>query len=412
MAPALTEGSEITGPILGNATAEAYEYTPQERAGVICISVAGLVSLSAILFLMIVKTPKRKTYHRTHLFGYLMSLLFANTLKSTGTVMNLQWVLRHRVENGLFCGYQGAIKHIGNISTALWSFMLSLHLFHLLFMRGTITDLTFWLQMIFGWIIVYLLVIIGPAAIEKVELGPYYGVSGHWCWITSGYPKEQLWLEYFFEFFSAGLSFILYSIVILRVRGNIVQSDGNWALRIVPRGQSWQLTFGRDLIDQAMLKVAQNMVWYPVAYTVLLIPITITRLSQFRGNDIGFGVTTFADIVFNLTGFVNVVMLLITTRLYPDMSTVPEFSTKRKKHLTIFVGMHGGVTPFTLDRSETAESWEQGRQATLGRSRDADDIARPMEVDLPIPSDSDAHMQRAQSDTDTTKVESKPPLLE
>jgi len=106
------------------------------------------------------------------------------------------------------------------------------------------------------------------------------------CWITSGYPKEQVYLEYFFvravpawilcnsahsfvshsfqEFFSAGLSFILYSIVILRVRGNIIQSDGNWCLRVVPRGQSWQLSFGRDLIDSAMLKVAQNMVWYPV----------------------------------------------------------------------------------------------------------------------------------------------------
>jgi len=58
--------------------------------------------------------------------------------------------------------------------------MISLHLFHLLFMRGTITDLMFWLHMVFGWGIVNLLVIIGPLAIEKANKGPYYGISGPW----------------------------------------------------------------------------------------------------------------------------------------------------------------------------------------------------------------------------------------
>lgn len=63
------------------------------------------------------------------------------------------------------------------------------------------------------------------------------------------------------EFVSAGVGFILYSVVLLRVRGNLICNERKWSLRWVPRGQSWQLAIGRDLIDSSMLKVAQHMVW-------------------------------------------------------------------------------------------------------------------------------------------------------
>lgn len=64
------------------------------------------------------------------------------------------------------------------------------------------------------------------------------------------------------EYLSAGFSFILYTAILLRVRGNLVILDGKWRLQFVPRSQSWQLAIGRDLIDSAMLKVAKKMVWY------------------------------------------------------------------------------------------------------------------------------------------------------
>lgn len=66
------------------------------------------------------------------------------------------------------------------------------------------------------------------------------------------------------EFLSAGLSFILYSFILLRVRGNLVSNDGKWSLRFVPSGDSWQLSFARDLVDSSMLRVTQIMVWYVI----------------------------------------------------------------------------------------------------------------------------------------------------
>ncbi|THU87007.1 hypothetical protein K435DRAFT_356926 [Dendrothele bispora CBS 962.96] len=351
---------------------EVYKYDGSgERAGVICLTVTGLVSLTAVLYLLLVKTPRPATYRRTHLFSYLLSLLLANMIQSVGTVMSLEWVMRNEVVSGMFCTYQGAIKQVGNVSTALWSFMISIHLFNLLFLRRSLTMIGFWLTIVLGWISVVVIVLIGPAAIEKKEEGRYFGISGPWCWITSGYPKEQIFLEYFFEFLSASLSFILYTFVLLRVRGNLIRVEGKWNLRFVPNGENWQLSLGRDLIDSTMLKVAQRMVWYPVAYSVILIPITITRLSEFSGDSVPFGAVIFADVVFNLTGFVNVVLLLTTRRLFPDMETVPDFGTQRSKLGMSVLFQRNGVTPFTLERSEVAESYERDRsdrQASVAES--------------------------------------------
>jgi len=73
-------------------------------------------------------------------------------------------------------------------------------------------------------------------------------------------------------------------------------------------------------------------------------------------------------------------MLLFTTRLFPDMSAIPDFRTQRNKHLTIYLGRHGGVTPFTLERSETAESWEQERNAALERSQASSSVNSVPEI--------------------------------
>ena len=68
----------------------------------------------------------------------------------------------------------------------------------------------------------------------------------------------------FQEFVSAGLSFILYTAVLLRVRGNLVKTSGKWHLRFVPRGDRWRLAIRRDAVDESMMRVAARMIWYPV----------------------------------------------------------------------------------------------------------------------------------------------------
>jgi hypothetical protein len=76
--------------------------------------------------------------------------------------------------------------------------MIALHLFNLLFLRWESTLTGMVATLIGGWSVVGVVVFVGPEVIQTAERGPYFGISGAWCWITDNYPKEQFFLEYFF----------------------------------------------------------------------------------------------------------------------------------------------------------------------------------------------------------------------
>lgn len=114
------------------------------------------------------------------------------------------------------------------------------------------------------------------------------------CWITGRYPAAQTFLEYMLvsvvskghdghatgihvngvpsvqEWTSAFFSFVLYVIVLLRVRGNLIHdTKGKWSLRWIPRSESWQLAFVRDYVDTCTVRLAAITVWYGRSYIYL-----------------------------------------------------------------------------------------------------------------------------------------------
>ncbi|KAJ4469961.1 hypothetical protein C8J55DRAFT_460013 [Lentinula edodes] len=375
---------------------EEYMYDSRDRIGVICISITGLISLLSILSLFVFRPLKSTTYARTHLFGYLTSLLVGNAMIAAATVMSFDWIAHGGVQVGGVCTAQGALKQAGNLATALWSFIIALHLFNILFLRSPASMRWFWLATILGWGVVAGIVVIGPMVIQQTkQRGRYFGIPGSGnraeCWITDGYKDEQVFLEYFLELLSAALSCILFTFVLLRVRGNLIlvnvkdddthsssaksldddhkvpdndndnDSDNNttksikstskWRFQHVPSSDSWQLVFSRDLIDTAMLRFAGRMVWFPISYTLLLLPSGIAGLSAARGHPVSPGAEVFVGVTYNLIGLTTVLLLHTTRHLYPssaDLSNIPGFETKRSNHAFVRLMETGGVTPFDL----------------------------------------------------------------
>ncbi|KAK7059797.1 Git3 domain-containing protein [Favolaschia claudopus] len=316
-----------------------------EFAGVLCLALVALLSLSSVVFYFLRPSLRLHHYHNTHISGYFQSLLVANGIQAFGTVMNFKWAADKGVTSGPFCSAQ-------------------VHLFNLLFLRLKTTKVGFWCTLVIGWIFVALIVGIGPAALQTRSKGPYFGVTGAWCWITSNYPQEQILLEYLLEYLSAGLGFVLHATIFLRMRGNLLQEDGKWTLRFVPRGESWQLSMRRDIVDSTMLQVVQQMMWC-IVYTLLIVPISLARLSQFAGARVPFSITIIAAMIFNMTGFANVLLFASTRKLLPASDELPEFNVARKE-IRKSVWVAGGVTPFTITRSETAESFNAERLERAG----------------------------------------------
>lgn len=168
--------------------------------------------------------------------------------------------------------------------------------------------------------------------------------------MTTGYLTEKYALEYGWMFFSAGCSFILYSLVFLRLRGNIVVNGWRFHFqrRVVAKGYSnRQYNAVTDPSQNThVMKVARQMMWYPVVYTILIVPIACARFAVFAGKTVPNAVTVFTATVFMLSGFVNAVLFTTTRRVVPASMIFPRFIRERFG-ISTGTGMATGHRSFT-----------------------------------------------------------------
>ncbi|KAF8170282.1 hypothetical protein K438DRAFT_2024468 [Mycena galopus ATCC 62051] len=258
---------------------------------------------------------------RTHVAAYFISLLMSDLIQAIGSIMNAKWIRDMAVVTGDACTLQGILKQTADVATAFWTLVIAIHTFCLLFLELRPSRFTLLTTLIAGWSGIGAIVISGQAALNASEYGPFYGISGYWCWISPEYPTSRITLDYMFMFLAAAFSFVLYLLVFLRMRGNIVVFEGRISFK--KTGAAWK---GKQVDNQA-LTIAKQMLLYPVAYTILILPIAASRFSSFAGHDVAFGVTIFSDAVFLLSGIVNVTLFSMTRRILPpDSFKIPKWT--------------------------------------------------------------------------------------
>ena len=154
--------------------------------------------------------------------------------------------------------------------------------------------------------------------------GQYYGVSGYWCWITPTYSVERYTTSYLPMLVSAALSFILHILVFFRLRGNITLS-GRYKIgfqrrpkvRLGRTSNGVYIATDDRRVESHLTKVAKHMLWYPFAYTVLVVPMAASRYSSFAGTSVPFAVTITTASVFMLHGVVNTLLFCTTRNILP-----------------------------------------------------------------------------------------------
>ncbi|KAF8313496.1 hypothetical protein DL93DRAFT_2114128 [Clavulina sp. PMI_390] len=349
-------------------------YSSSQAGGIIVIIVAAVISLAALLGLLVglLVVHTRPEFNNTaeylflqSNFGiYFISLLYANAIAAIGSIMNARWVGNKAIQEGAYCSAQGAVKNIGNVATALWTLVIAVHVFNLLFLRHQTKRLAAIFVTIATWSAVLTIDIFGPAVLQKQELGAFFGIAGYWCWITDQYPLSRVGVEYFWFFFGGAMSFILYVLVFLRLRGNIVFPEGSRLPRFiwVPRAKAWKLQMNRDAIDAHMVDSAKQMIWFPVAYTIIIIPIALGRFIH----DSPLGYVVFADSIFMLTGVINVVVFMSIRRVLPKPGVLPTFNIPRKAPPSIAIPDNEmKVEPFVLSASSEKSFGTHDRNSRL-----------------------------------------------
>ncbi|KAF9467336.1 hypothetical protein BDZ94DRAFT_1211129 [Collybia nuda] len=312
----------------GSSFAMRLAYSTREVQGITILIVVSCISLVAIIGLLLAisvsafntrGTENGHLFIRTHVAAYFVSLLLCDLLQVMGSLVNSRWVQKSGVEAGNMCVFQGVLKQSSDIGTALWTFVIAIHTFCLLFLELKMRAFVLWVTLIGGWSAIIALVILGPATLNIDKRGPFYGISGYWCWISPQYKIERITLDYMIMFLAAFISFVLYVLIFLRLRGNVVRSG--WRIRFRRTNETGTANWrGRKFADDQAMAIARQMLIYPIAYTILVIPIATARFAAWAGHKIPFEVTIFTAAVFLLSGLINVVLFTMTRRILPAES--------------------------------------------------------------------------------------------
>jgi hypothetical protein len=211
------------------------------------------------------------------------------------------------------------------IGPAIFTFVIAVQTFCLLFHRREWTDRTCHIIHIASWAFLLFWLCIQNFALAEPEKGPHYGIptAGYWCWISPQYKIEQYATDYLFMMASATFCLILYSLVFFRLRGNISVSGYTVYFHPRPNARTGETSNGELVVtgDQRVKshldRVAKHMLWYPIVYIVIVIPMLIARYSAFSGLRDYPEVTFIFASVFGLHGFFNTVLFCTTRNILP-----------------------------------------------------------------------------------------------
>jgi len=316
-------------------------YTSQESSGVTFLLVVSSLSLVTVIALLTVLSLSafhtrsyKKEEHlfvRTHVAAYFVSLLCCDFIQAIGSLYNSRWVLLGAVVLDQSCTVQGVLKQMADVGTALWTFIIAVHTFCLLVLEVKPSRFTLFGTLVAGWSGIFAIVISGPAVLNSMDRGAFFGISGYWCWISDGYPVPRITLDYLVMFLAAFSCFILHGLIHLRLRGNMTMEG--WRMRFYR--QALERPSGRLFEDKGM-SIAGQMLLFPLAYSIVILPIAISRFTAWSGRTVSFEATVFCETVFLLSGCVNVTLFCTCRQILPPESvTLLKRSISKPKPINI-----------------------------------------------------------------------------
>ncbi|KAI6119804.1 hypothetical protein F5141DRAFT_35339 [Pisolithus sp. B1] len=302
------------------------------RAGMTVIVVASAASALAVggVLLYIVysavtiqRNASRRWSTDTHIHYYFLNLMVSDLIQAVGGLLNIKWIVEASVYPCPFCTVQGIsalllleirlslfagfFKQVADVGVALSTMAIALHMLQVLVLGWRSPPKFALLILAIIWLSILILVVVPNVAQHNI-----YGPTDYWCWIDGG-TAEQIGLDYVWMWLAAVLNIISYLFLVLVIK-RVVLADGNsfrwWGKqeRSVPQAAE----------TSAESVKAIQMFFYPLVYIIVVLPISAARFSEFRGHNVPFAVTAFADTLFASCGLFDTILYALTRpRLMP-----------------------------------------------------------------------------------------------
>ncbi|KAH9978631.1 hypothetical protein BGW80DRAFT_1280089, partial [Lactifluus volemus] len=229
---------------------------------------------------------------------FLVSLSFiCEFLQALGGLLNIRWVHNGIVKAGSYCTAQGIILQGSEVTAALITLFLATYTFVMILWPVDLKSREFSFSLVGASCIFSVLWVGIGNGIHK----NYEEPTPFWCWINSAFEGERLAGEYIWLWITLFSSVIMYISVFLWTKGWFsVDKDKKWYK--FRRGPDDNLRAGN-----ASRRAAWGLLFYPLAYSLMVLPLSIARWSHKPVSSFGlfFGFATFS-----LSGVVNAGRLL------------------------------------------------------------------------------------------------------
>jgi len=282
--------------------------TRGQSIGLTLAAEASFLSLIAVIFVFVLIGRNVLRYRKALPNGswrllqgptdiYMLSLFVYDILQATGGILDVRWAHHGVVMTDSYCTAQGIIQQIGELGVALITLILTIHTFVVaLWKVGTRAR-----HFAFGVVALAVLYTALWVSIGNDIHKHYETPTPYWCWIGPKYKGERIAGEYIWLWMALFASMIMYIPLYFWMKGHLSTDPEKWyKFRLSESDEGYQLR-----------QAAFGMLLYPLAYSFVVLPLSIARWSLFSHKDVSPAATFFAVTIYNLSGAVNVLLFLI-----------------------------------------------------------------------------------------------------
>lgn len=283
---------------------------------------ASLLSFGAIIVIFILIVRNLLHYRRVLPNGdwkllqtptdiYMLSLFVYDILQAVGGILNVRWAHDGIVAMGPYCTAQGIIKQIGELGVALITLILAVHTFVVALWQVGAEARYF----AFG-----IVALTCPFVVLWVGIGngihkDFDTPTPFWCWIGHKYIGERLAGQYIWMWIALIASVVTYVPLHFWMKGRLSVDGETW--------YKFRLDKSDIRYSESQRRAMLGILFYPLSYSLVVIPLSISRWLLFSHKNVPSAATFFGNITFNLSGATNVLLFLIV-RPHLLLFTPPE----------------------------------------------------------------------------------------
>ncbi|KAI6151347.1 hypothetical protein EDD17DRAFT_1149644 [Pisolithus thermaeus] len=310
-------------------------------SSVSALAVGGVLLYIAYSAVTIQRNASRRWSTDTHIHYYFLNLMVSELIQTVGGLLTIRWIVKDGVYPGPFCTVQGVFAHVGEIAVAFGTMAISLHILQVLVL-GWKSPPNFALFILaINWLSILILVVVPNVVQHNI-----YGLTGYWCWIDRS-TMEKIGLGYMWMWTAAVLNIISYLLLVLVVK-RVVLVDDN---KLRWRGKQERIVAPYGMETSAEGVKATQMLFYPLVYIIVVLPISASRFSQFRGHDVSYAVLTFTDTLFELSGLFDTILYALTRPRLMSRRPLHDPQSALVARITTGRMPHDGKSNTEIDRS-------------------------------------------------------------